>query len=86
MFGVPMEEGDPTNIYYDNQSVVTNSSNVESMLNKKHNSIAFHYTRWNVAAGIISIAWISTKENLADPFTKRLSKAVRDYLFGNWTY
>ena len=86
MFGVPMEEGDPTNIYCDNQSVVTNSSNVESMLNKKHNSIAFHYTRWNVAAGIISIAWISTKENLADPFTKRLSKAVRDYLFGNWTY
>ena len=86
MFGVPMEEGDPTNIYCDNQSVVTNSSNVESMLNKKHNSIAFHYTRWNVAAGIVSIAWISTKENLADPFTKRLSKAVRDYLFGNWTY
>ena len=86
MFGVPMEKGDPTKIYCDNQSVVTNSSNVESMLNKKHNSIAFHYTRWNVAARIISIAWVSTKENLADPFTKRLSKAVRDYLFGNWTY
>ena len=81
-----MEEGDPTNIYCANESVVTNSSNVESMLNKKHNSIAFHYTRWNVAAGIISIAWISTKENLVDTFTKRLPKAVRDYLFGNWTY
>ena len=86
MFGIPMEEGDPTNIYCDNESLVTNSSNVEYMLNKKHNSVVFHYTRWNVAAGIIAITWINTKENMANPFNKRLSKTVRDFLFGNWTY
>ena len=86
MFGVPMDADSSTNILCDNQSVVNNSTNIESMLNKKHNSIAFHYTRWNVAAGVVSIAWIDGKENLADPLTKRLSKTVRDYLFGNWTY
>ena len=28
----------------------------------------------------------SLTENIADAFTKRLSKDKRDYLFGNWTY
>jgi len=86
MFGVPMDEEHATNIFCDSESVVNNSSKLESVLNKKHNSIAYHYTRWNVAAGVISIAWISGRENLADPFTKRLSAIVREYLFGNWTY
>jgi len=62
MFGVPMDEVNTKNIFCDNKSVVINSSNVESTLNKKHNYIAFHYTRWNVAAGIVSIAWIDGKK------------------------
>ena len=86
MFGVPMDEDDATHIFCDNGSVVNNSTKLESVLNKKHNSIAYHYTRWNVAAGVVSVAWIDGKENLADPFTKRLAAMVRDYLFGNWTY
>ena len=86
MFGVPMDEGHATNILCDNESVVKNSTKLESVLNKKHNSIAYHYTRWNCAAGIVTVAWISSKENLADPFTKRLSAPVRTYLFGNWVY
>ena len=71
-----MDEEHATNIYYDNESVVKNSTKLESVLNKKHNSIAYHYARWNVAAGIVTIAW----------FTKRLSAMVREYIFGNWTY
>ena len=86
MFGVPMDEGHATHILCDNESVVNNSTRLESVLNKKHNSIAYHYTRWNVAAGVIQVAWVNGKENLADPFTKRLAAMVRDYLFGNWTY
>ena len=86
MFGIPMDEEHATNIYYDNESVVKNSTKLESVLNKKHNSIAYHYARWNVAAGIVTIAWISAKENLEDPLTKRLSAMVREYLVGNWTY
>jgi hypothetical protein len=39
-----------------------------------------------VAAGIITVAWIESGENLSDAFTKRLAETVRSYLFGNWTY
>ena len=51
MFGIPMNEQYPeTYIRSDNQSLVTNASKVESTLNKKHSAIAYHFTRWNVAA------------------------------------
>jgi hypothetical protein len=86
MFRIPMVEGHATNIFCDNESVVKNSTKVESVLNKKHSSIAYHYIRWVVAAGIIMVAWIESGENLADPFTKRLAEMTRDYLFGNSTY
>ena len=32
------------------------------------------------------MTWMPTRENINDAMTKRLAKAVRDYLFGNWTY
>jgi hypothetical protein len=87
MFGIPIVEGHVTNIFCDdNESVVKNSTKVESVLNKKHSSIAYHYVRWAVAAGIIAVAWIELAETLADPFTKRLVEMTCDYLFVNWTY
>ena len=66
--------------------MVKNSTKVDSTLNKKHSEVAYHFVGWNVAAGVCSIAWIETKFNLADAFTKRLTAPVRDYLFGEWTY
>ena len=81
-----MVDGDPTFVLSDNESVVNNSTKVESTLNKKHSSVAYHYTRWAKAARIISVAWVPGNENLADAMTKRLSETTRDYLFGNWTY
>jgi hypothetical protein len=84
MFGVPVDE--PTKVLCDNESVVKNSTHIESTLNKKHNSIAYHYVRWCVAASVITIGWVNTHENLADSMTKRLPVATREYLYGNWTY
>ena len=84
MFGIPIDG--PAYVFCDNNSVVNNSSKVESTLDKKHNSVAYHYIRNAVAAAVISIAWIDGKENLADPLTKQLSESVRSYLFGNWMY
>ena len=86
MFGIPIINDEPSYILCDNESVVNNSTKVESTLNKKHSSVAYHYVRWAVAAGIISVAWIRTGENLADALTKRLSETSRDYFFGNWMY
>ena len=53
MFGVPVD--DTTKILCDNQSVVRNSSKLESSLNKKHCSLAYHSVRWVIAASIIQI-------------------------------
>ena len=89
MFGIAIADEDeinPTQIFCDNETVTRNSTLVESSLKKKHSSIAYHYVRWNVAAGIATIAWIPSGENLSDRFTKILNKTSRDYLFGNWTY
>ena len=87
MFGVPISTEHPeTCIYCDNKGVVKNSTKVESTLHNKHSEVAYHFTRWNVAAGVVSVAWIETAYDLADAFTKRLSSGVRDFLFGEWTY
>ena len=92
MFGIPLGGNDTPQsdtaayIFCDNETVVKNSTKVESTLNKKHSSIAYHFVRWNVAAGMISLSWIASENNLADAFTKLLSSTVRDNLFFQWTY
>ena len=40
---------------------------------KKHGSIAYHSVRWDVAAQVVRVAWIDTKCDLFDAFTKRLT-------------
>ena len=81
MFGVPIDG--PAMVLNDNQSAVNNSSKLESTLNKKHSSIAYHLVRHNVAAGVVKIGWINTNDNIADPLTKRLTEAKRSKLFGD---
>ena len=70
----------------DNKSVVDSSSKLESTLNKKHNSIAYHLVIWNLSAGVVIIGWIEGISNIADAFTKRLAAARRSKLFGDWNY
>ena len=84
MFGVPIDG--PADVLCDNKSVVDNTTNVESKLNKKHNALAYHAVRWSIAASILRTGKIDTKENIADALTKLLSSSERDFLFGNWTY
>ena len=83
MFGVPLDG--PADVLCDNQSVVLNSSQLDSALNKKHNALAYHATRWAVAAGVIRVGKIASKENIADAFTKRLTYMQRTHLFHQWT-
>ena len=85
MMGVPLDD-EPCKVFCDNQAVVLNSSEIGSTLSKKHNSVAYHMTRWHVAAGIVEVIWIPTDANLADTFTKRLNKFKRDSLFGQVAY
>ena len=84
MFGVPVDN--PTKICCDNNSVVQNCTRFESTLSKKHNAIAYHLTRWAVAAKEATIHWIPGGQNIADAMTKFLPEATRTRLFGEWTY
>ena len=86
MFRVPLEKGEPSYVFCDNESAVNNVSKVESVLNKKHSSVAYHYGRWATAAGIIRVLWVPSNANLADAMTKRLPEVTRNKLFGDWTY
>ncbi len=71
-FGILMTQAEPTYVLCDNESVVKNTTNVESTFNKKHSSVAYHHCQWS--AGIISVAHVS------------IPVAKRKYLFGAWTY
>jgi hypothetical protein len=86
MFGVPVE--DPTNVYCDNKSVVTNASVPTSVLSKRHNAICYHRVREAQAAGIISVLWIKGSMNLADLLTKttlasNVKHDIADCIFAN---
>ena len=70
MMGIPITA--PTNVYCDNEAVFKNSTFPESVIKKKHNSIAYHRTREAQAAGTVRIAWESGDTNVADVLTKLL--------------
>ena len=70
MLGVPVKG--PTLIFGDNLSVVTNCTLSTSTLKKKHNAIAYHRVREAVAAGVINLSHVPTKDNIANIMTKPL--------------
>jgi hypothetical protein len=70
MFSIQIDGA--SNVFYDNKSVVSNSTVPESMLKKKHNAIAYHRVRESVASGALRIAYVQSKSNNADLLTKPL--------------
>ena len=84
MFGVPLDG--PAIIFGDNEAIYKNTSIPESILSKKHHSIAYHRCREEVAALTVRIAKEGTNTNLADLFTKLMTVAKRDGLLDCFTY
>ena len=78
MMGIPLDG--PTHILADNMSVIHNVSNPASQLKKKNLSIAYHYCRERTAAGVASVVYIRTDDNLADMLTKSQPGPVRKRL------
>ena len=68
IMGVPTEG--PCNLFCNNNAVVINSKNPESMLKKKHAAINYHRMREAIAAKTIQVAKEDTSMNLADLLTK----------------
>ena len=84
MFGIPIEGA--TNMFCDNEAVYKNASTPESVLHKKHHSIAYHYCRSQVAMCVGRLAKEDTKTNLADLFTKCLPATKRCELLDYFMY
>ena len=84
MFEVPIDG--PANVYCDNEAVYKNTVMPESVLRKKHHSIAYHRCREAVAAKTIRVAKQGTTKNLADIFTKVMTSERRKFLLERFTY
>ena len=78
MFGVPLNQ--PARTFCDNKSVVKSSTYPESILKKKHASVAYHKVREVVAAGKVLIYYEESESNLADLLTKPLTTIKRQPL------
>ena len=71
MLGVPVNE--PAMLLGDNESVILNTTVPSSVLEKKHNAIAYHRIREAIAGKIVSFAHVNSDYNRADVLTKPLS-------------
>ena len=73
-------------VYVDDEGDAKSATLPSSSLKKKHNAIAYHKVREAVAAGIVKVAHVRSKDNRADVLTKALSpqdhyNMTRDVLF-----
>ena len=84
MFGVPIDGA--TNVFCGNEAMTKNVTTPETVLKKKHHSIAYHGCQEAVAAGTICVAKQGTLKNLADLFAKVLTAARRQFLLERFTY
>ena len=85
MFGIPVCQ--PAFVYGDNQAVLKNTGIPESTLNKKSNSIAYHFVREGVARGEWITGYIPSEDNSADTQTKTIpAGAKRNGLVLNYLY
>ena len=74
MMGVPISGS--TNMFCDNESVVTNVTRPESQCKKKHNSVAYHKAREAIAADTIRVAKEPGGTNTADLLTKLMGGEI----------
>jgi hypothetical protein len=57
-------------MFYENMSVVFNTSVPSSVLKKAHNVIAYHRVREAIVAKVMRFAYIKSEENVSDILTK----------------
>ena len=64
----------PTTVYCDNQAAITLVKNPTSSKRSKHIDTQYYFTCEQRSLQNIDVMYVSTKEQLADPFTKALPK------------
>jgi hypothetical protein len=78
MMGIPIEG--PTHMRVENMSVVNKTTSPDSVLQKKSNSIAYHFVCQSVAGGCLKIGYENTLTSLADMLMKTQSGEERKRL------
>ena len=78
MFSVPINS--PARIFYDNKSVVMNTSFATSVLKKKHCAVAHGKVKSAIACGIALVYYKKSNSNIADLLTKVLPYLKREKL------
>jgi hypothetical protein len=71
---------EPTTIHCDNTSVISLSKNLVQHSKSKHIPIKYHYLRDQAENKNIKLEYVPTQEQVADIFTKPLSRDVFEYL------
>jgi hypothetical protein len=67
-------------IFTDNQAAIAISHHPEYHARTKHIDINYHFLRDLISAGTINTVYVNTHDNLADLFTKGLSRAIHQDL------
>ena len=67
-------------IFTNNQAAISISHHPEFHARRKHIDIAHHFLRDLIADGIINTVYVNTRDNLADLFTKGLSRDIHEDL------
>jgi hypothetical protein len=70
MMGIPVDY--QTYVFGDNAAVITQSTIPHSQLGKRHNALAYHFTREAIATGMIRMFHVAGIDNPADCMTKFL--------------
>ena len=67
-------EKDSVALYVDNQGAIALAENPVHHERSKHIDVRYHFIRSEVDAGIVKLLYVPSEENIADLFTKPLSK------------
>ena len=78
ILGIQMQDDGSDHMFYYNESVVRNYTNIESILNKKESDLVYNYLQLKFSAGIVIINCINNADNLTDDFMKQLSETYCD--------
>ncbi len=70
MMGIPVDY--ETFVFGDNLAVITQSTIPHSQLGRRHNALAYHFTREGVATGMLRMFHIPGTQNPSDCLTKFL--------------
>ena len=71
---------EPISIKCDNTSAISMSKNPVLHSKTKHIPIKYHFLREQEAQKIVKLDYVSTKEQIADIFTKPLAREPFEYL------